>query len=225
MIKLSRHHIGIGIALTGTVLIMIGAVAMIGHTTSAPQTASTAIKPMDQSPAADKIPRESYIGTTELVDNTFTVKVPNGWHATIADEGNFKAVMFARPEKLTTLQYSAEATPVVDRDGIPSWSGLTEHFFIHTPSPGSEFSPADHQEISSSTFTFDDGTLGTKYDVVKHAEEAVRYGGLLRDNEWQGRTYIYEKDGVRIEAHLALYPSSTIDKKFYETVVRSIKLK
>ena len=73
-------------------------------------------------------------------------------------------------------------------------------------------------------FTFDDGFVGQKYYVVKHAAEAQKWGGLQKDTEWQGRTYIYEKDGKRVEAHLALYPSNTVDIDFFEEVVKSISL-
>lgn len=133
--------------------------------------------------------------------------------------------MFARPQKLDTLSYNASTPPSVDTNGIPSWSGLTEHFYIRYVSTAQSFNPANHQEVSSEQFTFDDGTIGTKYFVVKHAAEAAQYGGLIKDDEWQGRTYIYEKDNRRVEAHLAVYPSSGYDIDFYEHVVRTVSIR
>ena len=132
--------------------------------------------------------------------------------------------MFAQPEQLGTLVYTPGTPPTVT-SGIATWNGLTEHFFIRTPRSSSQtFNPSDHQEITSEPFTFSDGTVGTKYYVVKHTTEAAKWGGLLRDTEWQGRTYIYKKDGAQIEAHLALYPSHTIDIAFYESVIRTVIL-
>ena len=165
--------------------------------------------------------KTSYAGQPITVANTFTVKVPNGWTASTSEATNFTAIMFASPEHLQSLVYNESINPTV-QSGIAPWSGLTEHFFILAPKPSSQFNPADHQEVTSEPFTFDDGTTGTKYYVVKHATEAQKWGGLLRDTEWHGRTYVYKKDGVQVEAHLALYPSHTIDVAFYESVIKSI---
>ncbi len=165
--------------------------------------------------------KTSYAGQPITVANTFTVKVPNGWTASTSEATTFTAIMFASPEHLQSLVYNESINPTV-QSGIAPWSGLTEHFFILAPKPSSQFNPADHQEVTSEPFTFDDGTMGTKYYVVKHATEAQKWGGLLRDTEWHGRTYVYKKDGVQVEAHLALYPSHTIDVAFYESVIKSI---
>ena len=165
--------------------------------------------------------KTSYAGQPITVANTFTVKVPNGWTASTSEATTFTAIMFASPEHLQSLVYNESINPTV-QSGIAPWSGLTEHFFILAPKPSSQFNPADHQEVTSEPFTFDDGTTGTKYYVVKHATEAQKWGGLLRDTEWHGRTYVYKKDGVQVEAHLALYPSHTIDVAFYESVIKSI---
>ena len=165
--------------------------------------------------------KTSYTGQPITVANTFTVKVPNGWTASTSEATTFTAIMFASPEHLQSLVYNESINPTV-QSGIAPWSGLTEHFFILAPKPSSQFNPADHQEVTSEPFTFDDGTTGTKYYVVKHATEAQKWGGLLRDTEWHGRTYVYKKDGVQVEAHLALYPSHTIDVAFYESVIKSI---
>lgn len=166
--------------------------------------------------------KTSYTGQPITVANTFTVKVPNGWTASTSEATTFTAIMFAQPEQLGTLSYTP-GTPATINSGIAAWNGLTEHFFVRTPHSGSQaFNPSDHQEITAEPFTFDDGTTGTKYYVVKHATEAQKWGGLLRDTEWHGRTYVYKKDGVQVEAHLALYPSHTIDVAFYESVIKSI---
>jgi hypothetical protein len=165
--------------------------------------------------------KTSYAGQPITVANTFTVKVPNGWTASTSEATTFTAIMFASPEHLQSLVYNESINPTV-QSGIAPWSGLTEHFFILAPKPSSQFNPADHQEVTSEPFTFDDGVVGQKYLVIKHAEEAKRWGGLLRDTEWQGRTYIYEHNGIRVEAHIAVYPSSKLDIPFFESVVRTI---
>lgn len=167
--------------------------------------------------------KTSYAGQAITVANTFTVKVPNGWTASTSEATTFTAIMFASPEHLQSLVYNESINPTV-QSGIAPWSGLTEHFFILAPKPSSQFNPADHQEVTSEPFTFDDGVVGQKYLVIKHADEAKRWGGLLRDTEWQGRTYVYEKNGRRIEAHLALYPSHFTSIDFFESVVRSIRI-
>ena len=180
-------------------------------------------KPMNIA-AEDTAPAEVYAGKNEAIADVFSVNIPNGWKASIADTGSFQAIMFARPEQLSSLAYSKPAQPIVDRGGIPAWSGLTEHFYIRSVQASQKFDSSIHKEVSSQPFTFNDGTLGTMYYIVKHTEEAKQYGGLLRDDEWQGRVYVYEKNGIHVEAHLALYPSSTVDTPFYESVVRSITL-
>ncbi len=217
--KLIISFILFDIVIVGAVLYLI----LFSRTSSAPEAQVVPDQSVETTQQTQAEPAEAYEGVEETVANAFTVKVPNGWKASIADTGSFQAIMFARPEQLNSLVYDANAQPIVDRNGIPAWNGLTEHFFIRFVQPSQAFNPANHQEVSSESFTFDDGTVGTKFYVLKHAAEAQAYGGLLRDSEWQGRTYIYEKNGMRIEAHLALYPSSSIDKDLYETIVRSIK--
>lgn len=211
------------IAVPAIALLAAAAYIFINSQTSSAPKATTQDKTVDskQEPAESK-PDKAYTGQLVTVADTFTISVPNGWKASVSNAGSFRAIMFARPEQLNTLVYDAKQAPAVDTNGIPAWDGLTEHFFVLVPNAGKEFSPSSHREITSEPFTFNDGTVGTKYYVVKHAEEAAQYGGLLRDNEWQGRTYIYEKNGKHIEAHLALYPSSKVDKSFYESVVRTI---
>ena len=190
----------------------------------ASQHTTVAMPDRKSEPSTEEIaPKDktSYTGQPITVANTFTVKVPNGWTASTSEATTFTAIMFASPEHLQSLVYNESINPTV-QSGIAPWSGLTEHFFILAPKPSSQFNPADHQEVTSEPFTFDDGTTGTKYYVVKHATEAQKWGGLLRDTEWHGRTYVYKKDGVQVEAHLALYPSHTIDVAFYESVIKSI---
>lgn len=165
---------------------------------------------------------EIYKGVSTSVANQFSIKVPNGWKASISEDTNFLAIMFARPNQLESLVYSADSMPFIDRDGIPPWSGLTEHFFIIKPTADQVFNPNDHLEVSSHQFSFDDGTIGQSYYVVKHIDEAKKWGGLQKDAEWQGRTYIYEKDGTRVEAHLALYPSTEVSLSFFESVIRTL---
>ena len=169
-------------------------------------------------------PIEPYQGEVIPVANSFSVKTPGGWTASISNNANFLAIMFARPNKLESLVYNANTAPIVDQLGIPAWNGLTEHFYIIAPTGSRQFNPNSHLEITSEPFTFNDETVGTRYLVLKHANEAKKWGGLQKDTEWQGRTYIYEKDGKHIEAHLAVYPSSAIDINFYENVVKTLQL-
>jgi hypothetical protein len=203
-------------------LAIVSAIILMNRPTSAPKSAKQTILQKNQDTGK---PKESYTGSAVLVTDALTIKVPNGWKASIADTGNFRGIMFARPEALASLTYTAVTPAVIDRAGFPIPTRLSEHFFVLVPTASQAFTPTNHREVTSEPFTFDDNTAGTKYYVVKHSEEAEQYGGLLRDSEWQGRTYIYEKNDTRIEAHFALYPSSTIDKTFFESVVRSITVK
>lgn len=166
--------------------------------------------------------KQAYLGKQTNIAGIFSIKVPDGWQASTSDSTSFTAIMFAQPEQLATLTYTPNVPPTIT-SGIAAWSGLTEHFFVRTPRISSQaFNPNDHQEITSESFTFNDGVIGTKYYVVKHAAEAQKWGGLLRDTEWQGRTYLYKKGDTQVEAHLALYPSHIIDIAFYESVIKSI---
>ena len=211
-----------------TILLALWAFGILAFISFRPAQHTTVMMPDRKSePSSEEIaPKDktSYAGQPITVANTFTVKVPNGWTASTSEATTFTAIMFASPEHLQSLVYNESINPTV-QSGIAPWSGLTEHFFILAPKPSSEFNHADHQEITSEPFAFDDGTTGTKYYVVKHATEAQKWGGLLRDTEWQGRTYVYKKGDVQVEAHLALYPSHTIDIAFYESVIKSIAIK
>lgn len=185
-----------------------------------PQIASTNIE--TDTPKTPNESVELYKGEVVTIADTFSVKVPNGWRASISTTPSFLGVMFARPNQLESLTYNTELTPAIDYGGIPTWSGLTEHFFIIAPTTARSFKVSDHLEASSAPFIFNDSTVGTKFSVIKYAAEAKNWGGLQKDTEWQGRTYIYEKDGKKIEAHVALYPSSTISLDFYEKVIRTL---
>lgn len=186
-----------------------------------PDTLRKSPSPEEHPPVA-KTSTKPYEGSKINVADAFTVTVPNGWQGSISTAETFTAIMFARPNQLTSLVYDKAAKPSIANDGIASWNGLTEHFFILAPTSSQQFTPSAHENVSSESFTFNDGTVGKKYYVVKYAEEAKKWGGLQRDTEWQGRTYIYEKNGIRIEAHLALYPSTKIDIPFFEETIKSI---
>jgi len=167
---------------------------------------------------------EPYIGKSVAIGEAFSLKVPNGWKASISTNPSFLAVQFARPGQLESLVYDATREPIIDHNGIPSWSGLTEHFYVRAVSPSQAFDPSRHDEVSSEPFTFSDGTVGRKYLVTKSASEAKKWGGLLKDSEWYGRVFEYKKDGKTIEAHLAFYPSTDIDEAFYESVAKTVRL-
>lgn len=164
----------------------------------------------------------AYTGEPQRIADRFTVTIPDNWSASISTNPGFIAIMFARPNQLSSLVYQSGTPARVDQNGIPAWSGLTEHFFILAAEPAQAFDPADHQNVTSRSFVFDDGTVGTAYVVTKYADEAQIWGGLLKDDHWIGQTYIYQKDNQRIEAHVARYPSSDIDIALYEQVIASI---
>jgi len=180
-------------------------------------------QPTNPSPTPQQ-PEEVYKGAVTTIAGRFSVKVPNGWTASISKNPSFTAIMFSRPNKLGALVYQPNVAPSIDENGIATWNGLTEHFFILLPAASQRFNPSAHLEVTSAPFQFDDGHVGTKYDVVKHSAEAKKWGGLQRDSEWHGRTYIYELNGQQVEAHLALYPSSGVDIPFYENVARTIQI-
>lgn len=212
----------------GVVVALVCGIAYLAQNRMTPGTDTTPQKITEKKQADTSKPTEkpeSYKGKTVLVADTFTIKVPNGWSGSISKSPHFLAIMFARPNQLASLTYNAATPPAIDELGIPSWNGLTEHFFIIMPTAANTFDPKAHLEVSSKPFVFDDGVKGKKYYVVKHAAEAQKWGGLQKDTEWQGRTYIYEKAGKRVEAHLALYPSTKIDITFYEEVVRSVRVR
>jgi len=213
------------IAASALIVILICSAVFLTHRATAPTPTTDQKAEVSQPQANQQTPTEPielYKGRSTSIASSFSLKVPNGWSASISNDPNFLAIMFARPNQLDSLVYTPDATPTIDQRGIPSWSGLTEHFFIIAPTTARQFNPADHQEVSSESFIFDDGTVGRRYYVVKHAAEAQQYGGLQKDSEWIGRTYIYEKDGKRVEAHLAVYPSSGVDIPFIEGVIKTL---
>ena len=216
--------------LTSTVIITLG-VACLGiagaiiasrFPSGMQKTVTQQNIPAKEKPQTTPPVSEAYSGKQTDIAGIFSIKVPDGWRASTSDSASFTAIMFAQPEQLSTLTYTP-GTPATITSGIAAWNGLTEHFFVRTPRTSAQsFDSASHQEITAESFTFDDGTAGTKYYVVKHAGEAQKWGGLLRDNEWQGRTYIYKNGDHQVEAHLALYPSHTVDIAFFESVIKSI---
>lgn len=162
-------------------------------------------------------------GKSIAVGDSFKITVPNGWSASISTRPSFIAIQFARPSQLESLVYNPQSAATINYDGIPAWSGLTEHFYVRAITASSQaFYPENHEEVAAEPFTFDDETKGTKYSVTKHAIEAKKWGGLLKDNEWYGRVFRYEKDRKIVEAHLAFYPSTHIDIEFFEKVAKSI---
>ena len=211
-----------------TILVLIGSIALFSYTQSSRQSTpdpseitTSSGTPQQDTPTQ---PAEPYKGEAVPIADSFAIKIPNGWAASISNKTSFLGVMFARPNQLESLVYNADTPPAIDQQGIPAWNGLTEHFFVITPTASRQFNPNDHLEITSEPFTFNDGTVGTRYYVIKHTSEAKKWGGLQKDTEWQGRTYIYEKDGKKIEAHLALYPSTKISIPFYESVIRTLSI-
>lgn len=189
-------------------------------------TVETKFPAPSQSPAATTTPDlEPYAGKNIVVTNGFTVSMPNGWRASVSTAPRFLGVQFARPGEISALVYKPDSQPTIDYNGIPAWSGLTEHFYIRRiTDPQQTFSPDRHKDISSTSFTFADGTVGKLYEVTKSADEATQWGGLLKDDRWFGKVYSYERDGKIVEAHLAYYPSTKIDIDFFAKVARSIKL-
>jgi len=218
------------IALLGTavLILLICSIALLSYMQHTRQSlpVSSESTPQSDSPPGDSPsqPTELYKGEVTPVADSFSIKTPNGWAASISTKSSFLGIMFARPNQLESLKYNADTPPTIDKLGIPAWSGLSEHFFVIAPTVSRQFNPDDHLNISSEEFIFNDGTIGKKYFVVKYANEAQKWGGLQKDTEWQGRTYIYEKDGKHIEAHIAVYPSSSIDIEFYENVVKTLQL-
>lgn len=223
MIKKNKKLLSILLIFISSAALVFVAIALIApYVTpekSEPTATNTESKDTQNSPTQ---PEEAYKGESIPITDTFSIKIPNGWIATIPNSDPFFAVVFARQNQLQSLAYNSTTPPVIDTSNVSPWNGLTEHFFIAAPAPNRQFNQNDHLEVTSEPFVFDDGYIGQKYYVVKHAAEAQKWGGLQKDTEWQGRTYIYEKDGKRIEAHLALYPSSGIDVDFYEKVIRSL---
>lgn len=178
-------------------------------------------------PKQETPPRPQPIkGKRISIGDAFSVTVPAGWKASVSSDQSFLGVQFGRPGQIHSLTYNRAKVPSIDHGGIPSWSGLTEHYYIRAITANSQaFRPHDHQQVSSKLFAFDDGTKGKKYSVTKRAAEAERWGGLQKDDRWYGRVYRYEKAGHVIEAHLAYYPSTSIDTAFFERVAKTISRK
>ena len=222
-----KSKTAIAIVLIATCVLVV-ALALLLAPKPASQQVSTHSTPSpsasrDPSPAPQAV--EAYSGQEIAISSNFKVKVPNGWRASVSTQANFLAVQFARPGEIKSLVYNKSVPPTIDYNGIPSWGGLTEHYYMRSITAESQaFDPASHAEITSEQFTFADSTVGTKYFVTKRATEAQKWGGLLKDSEWYGRVYVYEKTGKRIEAHIAYYPSTQIDTAFFENVAASIKL-
>lgn len=168
---------------------------------------------------------EQIQGTPARTDEKFSILVPHGWSASVSTQPQFIALQYARPGKLESLVYDPQKSAVIDYNGIPAWSGLTEHFYVrYITDPSQAFDPSDHLEVSMDSFTFNDGTVGKLYSVTKHEAEARKWGGLLKDAVWNGRVFLYQKDGKTIEAHLAWYASTNIDDEFYKSVAKTIRL-
>lgn len=188
------------------------------------QTGTTQSPVATDTPSGEVMP-DNYSGETVTVGDGFKVNVPNGWRASVSTNTSFLAIMFARPGAINSLAYDASKAPEVDFDGVPTWGGLTEHFYIRSMTvPSQNFNPKIHTEVATERFVFDNGTIGKKYLVTKHAEEAAQWGGLRKDDAWYGRVYVYEAGNKRIEAHLAYYPSTGIQETFFENVAKSIRL-
>ena len=189
----------------------------------APITSSTGTQQPSPKTVA-KTPQPLAGEEVNVADN-FHILVPGGWRASVSTQPTFLAIQYARPGQINSLIYDAKQSANIDYSGIPTWSGLTEHFYVRAiTSPSQAFNPASHAEVTSDSFTFADGTVGKKYSVTKHATEAQKWGGLLKDNEWYGRVYVYAKDGKTVEAHLAYYPSTAIDSAFFEKVAATIDI-
>lgn len=225
-LKKRKAVVAITIAVCATTL--IASLIAVSQLYTAPKDKTASVQASESDPTDSPAPPPSsqpddYTGQDVAVGSSFTVKVPNGWRASVSAQQSFLAIQFARPGKLESLVYDKNTPPAVDHNGIPSWDGLTEHFYIRgMTAPAQVFKPENHAEVISESFTFYDGTVGERHSVTKHSSEATKWGGLLKDNEWYGRVYVYKKDGKSVEAHLAYYPSTKIDPVFYEKVAKSI---
>lgn len=219
---MKNHKKAILLVLLAVVLVSTaGYGAYLAITPSTTPAVAPAPQEMPQPQADTPEEPKAYLGLSQQVGEAFSVRVPNGWNASISLNPTFMAIMFASPGAIASLTYN-ETIPASVGTGIAPWSGLTEHFFILAPTASAHFDPAEHEQVTETSFTFDDGTVGTKYTVIKGAEEAKKWNGLLKDTEWQGRVYVYETAAGRVEAHLAIYPSTSIDLAFFEDVARTI---
>lgn len=190
--------------------------------TQEPAVANGSQMPIKTNPKAN--PHPTIKTSPVTVGSTFAVNVPNGWSARVSTQQDFIAIQVGTPGTIDKLTYNETQPPVIDYSGIPSWNGLTEHFYIRAITKSSQtFNPQPHARVAQSAFVFDDGTSGTLYSVTKDQSEAQKWGGLLKDSEWYGRVFVYKTETTTIEAHLAYYPSTKIDTKMFEQVARSIK--
>lgn len=224
----SRRKIILGISTAAiTIAVGIWGVWVYRGQTTAPEptvqpstTASTKSKPT--APPAEE-PTDQLTGEKISVGDKFHILVPGGWRASVSTQPTFLAVQFARPGQIGSLVYDKAQPAAVDYNGIPAWNGLTEHFYVRAiTAPSQAFNPASHAEVTSEPFTFSDGTVGKKYLVTKHTAEAQKWGGLLKDDEWYGRVFVYTRGETTVEAHLAFYPSTKIDEALFEKVAATI---
>lgn len=158
------------------------------------------------------------------IGSSFTVDIPNGWTARVSTQQDFIAIQAGTPGSIDKLAYSENTPPNIDYSGIPSWNGLTEHFYVRAiTKPTQAFNPQAHANVMTSMFTFNDGTVGTQYFVTKDSTEAKKWGGLLKDDKWHGRVYVYKNGNTTIEAHLAYYPSTKISIEVFEQTIKTIR--
>ena len=226
---ISRRKVILGVS-TATVVIVAGILGVWvyrGQTTTPEATvqpsATASVKSKPTAPPTEEL-TDQLTGEKISVSDKFHILVPGGWRASVSTQLSFLAVQFARPGQLESLVYDKAQPATVDYDGIPAWSGLTEHFYVRAiTAPSQAFNPANHAEVTSEPFTFNDRTVGKKYLVTKHAAEAQKWGGLLKDDVWYGRVFIYPKGETTVEAHLAFYPSTNIDQKLFEKVAATVE--
>ena len=223
---MKSRNIRIGIIVVVAVCVMIATfILSMKRPDSEPSEMTPKPQTTTSTPSTTSKAEDAYEGQEITISDKLRVIVPDGWRASVSTNSSFLGVQFARPGQIESLVYNKSVPPMIDYNGIPSWSGLTEHFYIRQiTNPSQVFDPADHDEVTSELFTFKDGTVGTTYSVTKHTTEAQRYGGLLKDTEWYGRVFVYAKGDTIIEAHLAYYPSTKIEPGFYKKVAGSIKL-
>ncbi len=210
-----------GIVLVMSILVVL--MMLFPPVPKQPPIVTNDIQKKAMAPVVQQPVEEALVGEKINVGNRFHILVPGGWRASVSQQATFLAVQYARPNQLHTLVYDKQKPATVDYDGIPAWGGLTEHFYVRAITvPSQAFNPADHAEVTAEQFTFNDGTQGKKYLVTKHAVEAQKWGGLLKDDKWYGRVFVYSKGDMLVEAHLAFYPSANIDEATFEKVAATI---
>lgn len=210
------------IAVTISLIITVGLVLWQNISFQAPKDVSKDI--IDES-TDQGAPTEAYKGETITLADTLTVKVPNGWSAkrTTAASG-LQLIMFAGPNELPNLTYKPEQKPTISTiDGF-GWDGLTQHFYITAPQTEEAKFVAQPND-QASVFTLNDKTEGTRYlRTIKPSGDEF---SSLPDgfSDWQGRTYILTKNDKTVEAHLAVFLPTSLDIAFFESVIKSIKIK